>query len=108
MNKFSYFPHQHAINVYYLLVKRKNDICEDCYDRLRGGASLHSYLHELRQTIMLVMSKLLHISLFHPFNGFDFVFTDTCSNYLYNLQMIDIFLKELKTNIQSSSNICMP
>ena len=64
-----------------------------------GGASLHSYLHELRQTIMLVMSKLLHISLFHPFNGFDFFFTDTCSNYLYNLQMIDIFLKEFRRQL---------
>jgi hypothetical protein len=35
---------------------------------------------------MLVMSELLHISLFQPFNGFDIFFTDTCSNYLYNLQ----------------------
>ena len=61
-----------------------------------GGASLHSYLNEFRQTIMLVMSELLYISLFHPFNGFEFFFTDTCSNYLYNLQMIDIFLKELR------------
>jgi hypothetical protein len=65
--KIYYFPHQHAINVYYLLVKRKNDICEDCYDRLRGGASLHSYLHELRQTNMLVMSDLLHISSIHRY-----------------------------------------
>ena len=48
---------------------------------------LHSYLHELRQTIMLSMSELLHISLFHPFNGFEFFFTDTCSNYLYHRRM---------------------
>jgi hypothetical protein len=58
-------------------------------------AFFHSYLHELRQTSMLVMSELLHISLFHPFDGFEKKFTDTC-NYLYNLQMIDIFLKELR------------
>ena len=44
---------------------------------------------------MLVMSELLHISLFHPFDGFEKKFTDTC-NYLYSLQMIDIFLKELR------------
>jgi hypothetical protein len=51
-----------------------------------GSDSLHSYLHELRETIVLVMSELLQISLFHPFNGFEFFLTDTCSNYLYNLQ----------------------
>jgi len=55
-----------------------------------GGASLHSYLHELRQTIMLVMSELLHISLFHPFNGFDIFFTDTCSNYIMYFYMIKV------------------
>jgi hypothetical protein len=43
---------------------------------------------------MLVMSELLHISLFHPFDGFEKKFTDTC-NYLYNLQIIDFFSKNL-------------